>query len=425
MSEDRTAEFLSLVDSLSDSALSRDYSRSINNNDIHGHSSQTRPLNLSTSKQIATTPAKRAAYEELRNFHTTASEISRDIAATSAFLSELSQLVRRRGLFVDDTERVNYLVLRIKSNVEHLNGRLDEAGRVIAAQKRRLGEKSQAGQEASNLVGQLKEEFVQATSHFKTVLQQRSDRMKEQNDRKRQVFGQGQKLGSFGQSGGGHETVGLLSLGSKPPVYQKQGSTDSSTGNQLLPSLSENPMPNIPKLDLTSGLQNMHMQPGESTSSTSQLPRPRGVTPDSYSSSLYNQDGSSLRLRKGGSDIMNQPRILTPLEMQRMEEESGEQTLQLIPDQNYLRERADAMTTVESHIVELGTIFNKLAVMVSEHREMVQRVEDNVEDTSDNINLSMQALANTLESLRTNKQLFMKILTVFVVFIILFITFFA
>lgn len=99
--------------------------------------------------------------------------------------------------------------------------------------------------------------------------------------------------------------------------------------------------------------------------------------------------------------------------------------MQLIPDQDYLRERADAMSQVETNIVELGTIFNKLAVMVSEHRDMVQRVEDNVDDANANINLSLGALTDTLHNLRTNRALFFKILAVLVTFIVFFVIFLA
>ena len=49
------------------------------------------------------------------------------------------------------------------------------------------------------------------------------------------------------------------------------------------------------------------------------------------------------------------PSALTPIQIQRMEAESGnEQMMQLIPDQNYLQERADQMSQVEENIVELG-----------------------------------------------------------------------
>jgi syntaxin 5 len=117
---------------------------------------------------------------------------------------------------------------------------------------------------------------------------------------------------------------------------------------------------------------------------------------------------------------------LTPWDIQRMEQESGQdQMMQLIPDQDYLRERADAMEQVESNIVELGTIFNKLAVMVNEHRDMVQRVEDNVDDANTSINLSLGTLADTFTNLQTNRALFFKVFSILVAFIIAFIIFFA
>lgn len=117
---------------------------------------------------------------------------------------------------------------------------------------------------------------------------------------------------------------------------------------------------------------------------------------------------------------------LTPWDIQRMEQESGQdQMMQLIPDQDYLRERADAMEQVESNIVELGTIFNRLAVMVNEHKDMVQRVEDNVDEANSMINLSLNTLTDTLTNLQTNRALFFKIFSILVVFIISFIIFFA
>lgn len=109
-----------------------------------------------------------------------------------------------------------------------------------------------------------------------------------------------------------------------------------------------------------------------------------------------------------------------------METENGQQQqMQLIPDQDYLRERADAMEQVETNIVELGTIFNKLAVMVNEHKELVQRVEDNVDDANSNISLSLNTLTDTLHNLQTNRALFFKILSVLVIFIVLFVVFLA
>lgn len=146
---------------------------------------------------------------------------------------------------------------------------------------------------------------------------------------------------------------------------------------------------------------------------------------------------NGMRLRKSISDPMGsggasmyygrpETTPLSPWDIQRMEQESGQdQLMQLIPDQDYLRERADAMEQVESNIVELGTIFNKLAVMVNEHKEMVQRVEDNVDDANATINLSLNSLTDTLTNLQTNRALFFKVFGVLVLFIILFIVFIA
>lgn len=147
---------------------------------------------------------------------------------------------------------------------------------------------------------------------------------------------------------------------------------------------------------------------------------------------------SGMRLRKQSSEPMptysggastyykQDSTPLTPFDIERMEQESGQdQMMQLIPDQDYLRERADAMEQVESNIVELGTIFNKLAGLVSEHREMVLRVEDNVEEANTNINLSLNTLTDTLTNLQTNRALFLKVFSILVTFIIMFIVFFA
>lgn len=335
-------------------------------------------------------------------------------------------------MFTDDSaeERADALVLRIKQSVEGLNSRLDEASLVLERSKRRLGKNSQAGLEATNLVGQLKDEFVKTTSGFKDVLEKRSDGMKNAKERKRRVFGVEKD-----EDGTAEERVEMMSLMNKPSVYGGRGGDQpSSFGETGMSSLANNRMPS---LDLTSGIMAMQRQQEEGRlpagESTSQLPRPHGIS--SYD--------AGLRLRHSNSSSFDSPMPtysgatstyypdqhahtapMTPLDIQRMESESGLQT-QLIPDQDYLRQRADAMSQVESNIVELGTIFNKLAVMVNEHRDLVQRVEDNVEDANANVNLSLATLTDTLRDLQTNRALGMKVMGILVLFIIMFIIFFA
>lgn len=335
-----------------------------------------------------------AAYQELRNFHTTAAGISRDIAGTSALLSELSNLVRQGFSQPQDQARMNQLVMHIKSQIEGLNSRLDQASNTMQKQKRKVGQ--QAGEEAANMMEGLKSTFAEAASDFKKVLQERTDNMKEETDFQKQVY-------DYNNSDDDDPMPNMSTLYA-PPVF---GGANTN---------------GFPALDLTSSL----MSPGENTSS---LPRPHGISsysgsevrqrrPPEYSNSYGSQ--SSLG---GGLYGTSQP-PLTPLDIQRMEEERGLQQ-QLIPDQDYLQQRADAMSQVETNIVELGTIFNKLAVMVQEHREMVQRVDDNVQDANTNINMSMEVLTDTLMSLRSNRMLALRVFSVLVLFIIAFIIFFA
>ena len=184
---------------------------------------------------------------ELKDFHNTAGGISRDIASTSRLLADLTQLVRQKSLFQDDSQQVNELVVRIKTAIENLNGRLDSAGRQIAHQKRTLGKNSQLAQASDNVVGQLQEEFGQAAAGFKSILQQRTDVMKETTDRKKDIYGSDTV-----------EDVPILNLENRPPVYSTSDDGGGFGGPQ-----------GFPTLDLTSGM----MAAGEPTGS--QLPRPR------------------------------------------------------------------------------------------------------------------------------------------------------
>ena len=347
-------------------------------------------------------------------------------------------------MFTDDSaeDRADALVLRIKSNVETLNHRLEEASLMLERSKRRLGKHSQAGMEASNLVGALKEEFVKTTSGFKDVLEKRSDGRKHVMDRKRRVFGD-----ETGREDGGEERMEMMSLMNKPSVYGETSNKSLSFGESGisgggLTSLQNNRMPS---LDLTGGMTMAARQPPQhegglpaAGESTSQLPRPHGISshdaglrlrhansaPFDMNSPTPTYSGSTSSYYPDHHNTTTAP--LTPLDIQRMESEGGQQRqYQLIPDQDYLRQRADAMSQVESNIVELGTIFNKLAVMVNEHRDLVQRVEDNVEDANANVNLSLSVLTDTLRDLQTNRALGMKVMGILVLFIVMFIIFFA
>ena len=177
---------------------------------------------------------------------------------------------------MDESQRVNQLVLVIKSNIEGLNSKLDEANQVIQTQKRSLGRNSQAGLESSNLLGQLKEEYMNTAKGFKDVLKVRSDRIKEKSDRKHEFLGTTDDMPSIGDEGS-------ALLGNKPRVYEtndfslgKGGLNGAGTGLNLSGPGS---LMDGPRLDLTSAMINQQQQQTSQSSmpggeSSIQLPRP-------------------------------------------------------------------------------------------------------------------------------------------------------
>ncbi|KAH7941365.1 hypothetical protein HPB49_012731 [Dermacentor silvarum] len=104
-----------------------------------------------------------------------------------------------------------------------------------------------------------------------------------------------------------------------------------------------------------------------------------------------------------------------------------QQQQQLLLDEQdaYIQSRADTMASIESTIVELGSIFQQLAHMVKEQEEMVQRIDANVEDTSLNVEAAHSEILRYFQSVTSNRWLMIKVFAVLIVFFIIFVIFVA
>jgi len=236
---------------------------------------------------------------ELRSFHKLASQVSQEIHATSTLLSELTTLIQSssRSLFASEEsdQLINNLVLRIKTKIESLHIQLDDAATIIAQNKRKKlggGKNHQAEMEASNLVGQLKEEFVSTTKGFKEILQVRSDRIRERSEKKLHLLSDSTDKTSL------HENRdSMVLMGNKPRVYDDamkiSGKEKMTFGTPSGAAMGggESKFTTGPLLDLTSPLlaaggtfgrqENETMPSGENTT---QLPRP-----STFSYSLFHK----------------------------------------------------------------------------------------------------------------------------------------
>jgi len=99
--------------------------------------------------------------------------------------------------------------------------------------------------------------------------------------------------------------------------------------------------------------------------------------------------------------------------------------MQVQQQETYIRERASAMESIESTIVELGGIFQQLATMVKEQEEQIQTIDSNVEDAEVNVESAHQEILKYFQSVTSNRWLIIKIFFVLIIFFIIFVVFMA
>lgn len=102
-----------------------------------------------------------------------------------------------------------------------------------------------------------------------------------------------------------------------------------------------------------------------------------------------------------------------------------QQLLTMDQSNQYIEERASTMQSIESTIVELGTIFNQLATMVQQQEEIITRIDSNVTDTVMNVEAAHESLLRYFASVSNNRWLILKVFGVLFFFFIIFVLFAA
>ncbi|TKR88752.1 hypothetical protein L596_012950 [Steinernema carpocapsae] len=140
---------------------------------------------------------------------------------------------------------------------------------------------------------------------------------------------------------------------------------------------------------------------------------PTGLPPSSSTGYM------NLLLHQGESN--NIASNSTVLDMDTIEQQ---QHYQMVNEQNtYVQSRTNAMEHIESSISELGSIFTQLASLVSEQGEMITRIDDNVEETSMNVDAAHVELLRYFNAISKNRWLMLKIFGVLMIFFVVFVVF--
>jgi len=277
-------------------------------------------------------------------FHDAAAEIARGVHRTSGVLTKLTKLVRRQGLFDDPTEEINSLIYRIKQDLDELNTKCDSAQQYVDQKKRALGTANHSAAHNSKVVSQLKTDLMHATKDFKTVLEVRSSKMKDQQVRKVELTGNG-----------------VLS-----PMRQFAASTTAREAAAA-------------------------------------------------ESSVAAGGGGGAAAAAGGG---KQQYYGTPYYGTDQQQQHAQQQLLLAPpaNQQYYESREKAVGEVEGTIHELGQLFKRLATMIQEQQEMVERIDDDIESARGNADAAQSLLMKTYESVSSNRGLYVKIMAIVGVF---------
>lgn len=107
------------------------------------------------------------------------------------------------------------------------------------------------------------------------------------------------------------------------------------------------------------------------------------------------------------------------------QDQQQQQQLLMQEEDSYYQSRSDTMKSIESTIVELGTIFQQLAHMVKEQEEVVQRIDSNVEDASVNVEAAHSEILKYFQSVSNNRWLMFKVFGVLIFFFLVFVLFMA
>lgn len=111
----------------------------------------------------------------------------------------------------------------------------------------------------------------------------------------------------------------------------------------------------------------------------------------------------------------------TILNMDLIQKQQLQKRLIINEEETFLRERANAMQTVEQTIIELGGMFQQLATMIKEQDEAIQRIDSNIEDVDLNVSQAHSELLKYFQSVTSNRWLMIKIFMVLIVFFVVFV----
>lgn len=288
--------------------------------------------------------------------------------------------MKRQGLFDDPTEEINSLIFRIKQDLDDMNSKCNTAQQFIDSKKSlfSVGKSNQSTEHNTKVVSHLKTDLMQTTKDFKQVLELRSSKMKDQQLRKVELIGKSSFLSPM-------KTVPLYGADNQRTAATERIDNASSSASSSSSSSS------------SSNTQ-------ESLSVRHAAPQRAFMSP--YMTSADDGSLQSHSLPHHHHQQQQQQLLLAP-----------------IAESQYYDSREQAVSEVERTIGELGQLFKRLATMISEQQSLVERIDEDVENTISNADKAHALLLKSYEKASSNRGLYFKILGILAIFILFFVLF--
>jgi syntaxin 5 len=101
----------------------------------------------------------------------------------------------------------------------------------------------------------------------------------------------------------------------------------------------------------------------------------------------------------------------------------SQQQLTAVNDNSYLEARAADVRLIEGHMTDLAQMFTRLASVVSEQGAMVERIEDNLTTSERDLESGLGELHRWKERVFSNRNLALRVVSILILFIFLFVIF--
>ncbi|KAF9095030.1 cis-Golgi t-SNARE syntaxin [Mortierella sp. AD031] len=133
-------------------------------------------------------------------------------------------------------------------------------------------------------------------------------------------------------------------------------------------------------------------------------------------SNTFSSDSPLYNIDRRPTSSTNPPKDILSLDLPTPSQNLQQQEqVQLVDANNqYMESRSTAIESIESTLHELGGIFQQLAQMVSEQRDMVQRIDANTDDIESNVAGAQTELLKYYSYVSSNRWLMVKVFAVLI-----------